>query len=59
MQQVIDISNKKNTKEAEIPTTKKVSVKAKTKFQEEWEKGIPADKAFDDLLTYVRGLWKK
>jgi hypothetical protein len=59
MPQVININNSKTIKKLEIPTTKETSVKAKTKFQEEWEKGISADKAFDELLTYVRNLWKK
>jgi hypothetical protein len=59
MPQVIDINNKKSIKISEDSNTEKLSVKGKTKFQEEWEKSIPADKAFDELLTYVRNLWKK
>ncbi len=56
MAQVIEVRNKKNTKKSEIYNTDKADVKVKTKFQEEWEKSIPAEKAFDDLLTYVRNL---
>lgn len=56
MAQVIEVRNKKNTKKSEIYNTDKADVKAKTTFQQEWEKSIPAEKAFDDLLTYVRNL---
>jgi hypothetical protein len=59
MPQVIDISNKKNTKKADIPTTKKVSVKAKTKFQEEWEKGISVEELRNNLLKKVHTRWNE
>jgi hypothetical protein len=55
MPQVINTNNKKS----EIPSTEKINAKVKTRFQEEWAKSIPADKAMDDLLIYVKGLWKK
>jgi hypothetical protein len=56
MPQVIDL---KKEKVAERSNIEKKEEKPKTKFQQEWENAIPADKAFDDLLTHVRGLWKK
>lgn len=59
MPQVIDINNKKNTKKSEIPATEKISVKAKKKFQEEWEKAIPIEDARKHLLKTVRDLWQK
>lgn len=59
MTQVINVNNKESKVKSEMLTNEKEGGKVKTKFQEEWEKGIPADKAFDDLLNYVKDLWKK
>jgi hypothetical protein len=29
------------------------------RFEDRWDKAIPAEKVFDDLLVYTKSLWKK
>jgi hypothetical protein len=55
MAQVID----KNNKKTEILSTKKTSVKGKTKFQEEWEKGTSVEQLRTNLLKKVHTTWNE
>jgi translation initiation factor 2 alpha subunit (eIF-2alpha) len=59
MEQTLEILEVKNDKNEVDNSSEKSTTNQKTKFDEEWEKAIPAEKVFDDLLIYVRGLWKK
>ncbi len=59
MEQTLEILEVKNDKNEVDNSSEKSTTNQKTKFDEEWEKAIPVEKVFDDLLIYVRGLWKK
>jgi hypothetical protein len=59
MPQLIDVSNKKNSKKTKMPTTEKTGVKAKTKFQEEWENGISVEELRTNLLKKVDTRWNE
>jgi uncharacterized protein YcbX len=49
----------KNTKKKEIHSTEETSAKAKTKFQEEWEKGISIEQLRTNLLKKVHTRWNE
>jgi hypothetical protein len=55
MAQVID----KNSKKVETHSIGKTSVKAKTKFQEEWENGISVEELRTNLLKKVHTRWNE
>lgn len=59
MPQVIETKNKIKITKTNEEIYKEINNKDKTSFQKEWDEAIPADKAFDELLTHVRSLWKK